>query len=60
MSRSKGGKTITFQHLRIYLNPLDEYVKYIENQTKTPISLISLGKNGTDTAERKKILTIYS
>lgn len=34
---------------------LDEYVKYIENQTKTPISLISLGPDRTQTLLKEKI-----
>ncbi len=34
---------------------LDEYVKYIENQTQTPISLISLGPDRTQTLLKEKI-----
>ncbi|MEQ8582060.1 MAG: adenylosuccinate synthase [Marinoscillum sp.] len=34
---------------------LEKYVKYIENQTKTPISLISLGPDRTQTLLKEKI-----
>ncbi|MEQ9304441.1 MAG: adenylosuccinate synthetase, partial [Marinoscillum sp.] len=51
----KGWKNNDISSFESLPNSLDQYVKYIQEQTNTPISLISLGPDRTQTLMKAEI-----